>query len=233
MSDMRSVEDKGCLNHVSTHETSCGGVKRGGHRTALGKPTSSKWDDAQKWLVKLSRGGEKSHSNNEPRNSNADDRRLIAPVSITEHPECEDEEGGDGIMVHYTGIETKNVDCDESIWRSNENAGSTRSICVRDMGTEMTPMASLEPSRTGTPVPATTPAARSPIASGSSTPVRPYVNRGHVVDVGGTTRFGRELHLDGENVLEGKKVNQDSKVNPLEARAMAWDEAERARYMAR
>ncbi|KAK1415815.1 hypothetical protein QVD17_31603 [Tagetes erecta] len=231
---MRSVEDKGCLNHVSTHETG-GGVKRGGHRTALGKPTPSKWDDAQKWLVKLSRGGEKSHSNSEPRDSNADDRRLIAPVSKTEHPECEDEEGGDGIMMHYSGIETKNVNCDESMWRSNENAGSVvRSICVRDMGTEMTPMASLEPSRTGTPVPATTPAARSPITSGSSTPVRPYVNRGHMVDIGGITRFGREkVDLDGENVVESKKVNQDSKVNPLETRAMAWDEAERARYMAR
>ncbi|KAI7727294.1 hypothetical protein M8C21_027566 [Ambrosia artemisiifolia] len=234
---MRSVEDKGCLNHVS-HEASggggCGGG-RGGHRTALGKPTPSKWDDAQKWLVKLSRGGEKSHSNSEPRNSNADDRRLIAPSANHEHPSCEDEEGGEGIMVQYTGIETKNVNCDESVWRSNESAGSVvRSICVRDMGTEMTPMASLEPSRAATPVPATTPAARSPIASGSSTPVRPGVNRGHTVDVGGTTRFGRDrVGPNDENAVESKTGNPDSKVSPLETRAMAWDEAERAKYMAR
>ncbi|KAF5793671.1 putative remorin [Helianthus annuus] len=229
---MRSIEDKGCLNHVS-HETSGGGGNggghRGGHRTALGKPTPSKWDDAQKWLVKLSRGGEKSHSNSEPRNSNADDRRLIGSGSKHEYPSCEDEDGGDGIMVQYTGIETKQVNCDESIWRSNESTGSVvRSICVRDMGTEMTPMASQEPSRAATPVPATTPAARSPIASGSSTPVRPGVNRGPTVDVGGPTRFGRDrVGPNGENVVDSKPVN------PLETRAMAWDEAERAKYMAR
>ncbi|KAK9063499.1 hypothetical protein SSX86_017369 [Deinandra increscens subsp. villosa] len=235
---MRSIEDKGCLNHVSAHDTSGGGMNRGGHRTALGKPTPSKWDDAQKWLVKLSRGGEKSHSNSEePRDSNADDRRLIAPVPKKEYPSSEDEEGGDGIMVHYSGIETKKVNCDESMWRSNENSGSVaRSVCVRDMGTEMTPMASQEPSRAATPVPATTPAARSPIASGSSTPVRPCVNNGRTVDVGGTTttRFNRErVEPNGENVVESKIVDQDSKLNPLETRALAWDEAERAKYMAR
>lgn len=238
---MRSIEDKGCLNHVSTQETSGGGgVNRGGshhhhhHRTALGKPTPSKWDDAQKWLVKLSRGGEKTQWNTEPRSSNADDRRLIASGSQKEHP-CSEEDGGDGGMMNYGGIETKKVDCDDSMWRSNENSGSiVRSICVRDMGTEMTPMASHEPSRTATPVRATTPAARSPIASGSSTPVRPCPNGGHTVDAGGTTRFGRErVELSGGNVAENKTLDQDVKLNPLETQAMAWDEAERAKYMAR
>ncbi|KAL8253570.1 hypothetical protein R6Q59_031791 [Mikania micrantha] len=232
---MRSIQDKGCLNHVSTHETTGGGVNHGGHRTALGKPTPSKWDDAQKWLVKLSRGGEKSNSNSEPRDSNADDRRLIAPVPKKGYSTSEHEEGGDEIMVQYTEIEIKNVDCDDPMWRSNDNSGSVvRSVCVRDMGTEMTPMVSLEPSRAATPVPATTPAARSPIASGSSTPVRPCVKGGHTIDVGGITRFGRErVGPNGENVVESKMGNQDSKLNPLETRAMAWDEAERAKYMAR
>nr|XP_043613132.1 uncharacterized protein LOC122585101 isoform X2 [Erigeron canadensis] len=238
---MRSVQDKGCLSN----ETSRGGsgVNRGGgggshhHRTALGKPTPSKWDDAQKWLVKLSRGGEKSHSNkNEPRSSNADDRRLIAPVPKKEYPSSEDEEGGDGVMVHYGGMETKRIDCEDSMWRSNENPGSlvVRSICVRDMGTEMTPMASQEPSRTGTPIRATTPATRSPIGSGSSTPARLFHNGGHSVDMGGTTRFGRErVEPNGENVPENKASDQVSNIDPLETRAMAWDEAERAKYMAR
>lgn len=231
---MRPVEDKGCLNHVSTHELSVagGGVNRH-HRMALGKPTPSKWDDAQKWLVKLSRGGDKSHSNNEPRNSNADDRRLIAPVPKKEYPSSEDE-GGDETTSHYGGIETKKVDCDDSMWRSNENPGTiVRSICVRDMGTEMTPMASQEPSRTATPVRATTPVARSPMGSGCSTPVRPCTNGGHV-DVGGTTRFGRErVENNGENLRENKTFDEGAKLSPLETRAMAWDEAERAKYMAR
>lgn len=44
-----------------------------------------------------------------------------------------------------------------------------RSVSMRDMGTEMTPMTSQEPSRTGTPVGATTPL-RSPTSSIPSTP---------------------------------------------------------------
>ncbi|KAG8637467.1 hypothetical protein MANES_15G125100v8 [Manihot esculenta] len=44
-----------------------------------------------------------------------------------------------------------------------------RSVCMRDMGTEMTPVTSQEPSRTATPVGATTPL-RSPTSSIPSTP---------------------------------------------------------------
>ncbi|KAG2312740.1 hypothetical protein Bca52824_024297 [Brassica carinata] len=57
------------------------------HRSTMGKPAPSKWDDAQKWLsgVGLSRGGggEKNHHSRscKPRNSNADDLRLIASAS--------------------------------------------------------------------------------------------------------------------------------------------------------
>ncbi|XP_042032251.1 remorin 4.1-like [Salvia splendens] len=39
--------------------------------------------------------------------------------------------------------------------------------------------------------------------------------------------------LDGVDVLENKTDDQSSKTNPLETRAVAWDEAERAKYMAR
>ncbi|KAF5752715.1 hypothetical protein HS088_TW01G00631 [Tripterygium wilfordii] len=46
-----------------------------------------------------------------------------------------------------------------------------RAVCMRDMGTEMTPVPSQEPSRTATPVGATTPL-RSPMSSIPSTPRR-------------------------------------------------------------
>eukprot|EP00249_Psilotum_nudum_P017879 c26532_g2_i1 orf=425-1963(-) len=46
------------------------------------------------------------------------------------------------------------------------------SVSMRDMGTEMTPMPSQEPSRTGTPILATTPTVCSPISSRASTPQR-------------------------------------------------------------
>lgn len=276
---MKSIEDKGCLNYGISQEPSGsnggnfefhkgnGGTNRTSshHRTALGKPTPSKWDDAQKWLVNLSRGGEKSHSKATPRNSNADDRRLIAPIQRMEeeYDSGEEREGegrsnyhGDASSTQYE-METKKVECDESIWRINKTSkGSTsvvRSICVRDMGTEMTPVASQEPSRTATPLKATTPAARSPISSGCSTPIRcqngtlpqengqngmaSMQNGGEAAISSGNVAARRYSHdgveLNSTNIPESKSSQAIKDLNPLETRAMAWDEAERAKYMAR
>lgn len=275
---MRSIEDKGCL----TQEVAGGSCmsfefKSNGltltrsashhHRTTLGKPTPSKWDDAQKWLVNLSRG-EKNPTKASPRNSNADDRRLIAPPvpkkDYSSGDEDEDDEGANASgSVDQFDVETKTVDCDESVWRINRPASScksvVRSVCVRDMGTEMTPIASQEPSRTATPIRATTPAARSPVSSGTSTPARcqngvlalesvqpvasPIEKRGEAGrdNAGGAARQGGR---DGDgpdgvgvgvgvDAPENKTDEQSSKTNPLETRAAAWDEAERAKYMAR
>lgn len=221
------------------------------HRTTMGKPTPSKWDDAQKWLVGLSKGGEKSQSKSKPRNSNADDLRLIAPVPQKEHDyssssekEEEEEHGGcnDFMSSSTTSTtqyeaETMKVECDESIWRTNnkpsENTNSiaVQSICFRDMGTEMTPIASQEPSRTGTPIRATTPATRSPIHSGTSTPMRGQNGLASAEGHGTHTQCG-----EGSNpckVSEKKVEDHARKLSPLESRALAWDEAERAKYMAR
>lgn len=267
---MRSIEDKGILNLTPTHEISSksaanfefhkanGKGRTSQHRTGLGKPTPSKWDDAQKWLVNLSRGGEKSQSNNAPRNSNADDRRLIAPVPKKEDCSSSDDEElkvcpGSSSNARYE-VETKKVDYDDSRWRVSKPENSTpvvQSICVRDMGTDMTPIASQEPSRATTPIRAMTPAAQSPISSRSSTPVRGQsgvqaVDNGQVaikstetIEEAGrggfvTTWFSREREAPIANVVpENNNSDQAKKLTPLETRAMAWDEAERARYMAR
>ncbi|XP_022726825.1 uncharacterized protein At3g61260-like [Durio zibethinus] len=265
---MRSIEDKGCYNLGPAQEISSSSAisfefhqgngtnnSASHHRTAFGKPTPSKWDDAQKWLVGLSRGRDKSQSNTRPRNSNADDRRLIAPVPQKEQDYSSSEEGAAqangfaaAMSYKYKG-ETKNVDCDESIWRINkptENSTSVvRSICVRDMGTEMSPIASQEPSRTTTPIRATTPAATSPISSGSSTPVRCQhgVPSAEGYQAGPTSTEGRgetnaAARGNGPNgqqsrILENNNSDQTRKQNTLETQAVAWDEAERAKYMAR
>ncbi|CAN1794718.1 hypothetical protein LINPERHAP1_LOCUS20396 [Linum perenne] len=234
------------------------------HRIALGKPTPSKWDDAQKWLVGLrgGGGGDKNQIQN-PRNSNADDRRLIAPVPQQELEEEEGYSSGGEDGRGGGGDRTKKVECDdESIWRINKPAAGAnnpvsapppaiRSICVRDMGTEMTPIASQEPSRSATPIRATTPAARSPMSSGSTTPVRGAAVHHHHhhngVGGGGVVQEGFQIPTSGGGGGGGGRVNgsemnsvikmEDSgnggnPVNPLEARASAWDEAERAKYMA-
>ncbi|XP_021292727.1 uncharacterized protein At3g61260 [Herrania umbratica] len=268
---MRSIEDKACYNLGPAQEKSSSsaisfefhignGTNRASHhRTALGKPTPSKWDDAQKWLVGLSRSRDKSQSKTTPRNSNADDRRLIAPVPQKEQDYSSSEDEGAAqangfaaaLSSNYEG-ETKKVDCDEAIWRVNklaENSTSAvRSICVRDMGTEMTPIASQEPSRTATPIRATTPAARSPISSGSSTPVRCQhgVPGAEGYHAGLTSTEGRGetnaaargnapngLYGQESRIHENCNSDQARKQNTLETRAMAWDEAERAKYMAR
>ncbi|RDX90201.1 Remorin 4.1, partial [Mucuna pruriens] len=262
---MRYVEDKGCYNnHGPTQEAPNSSamysefhkgkdatrVSHSHHRTTMGKPTPSKWDDAQKWLVGLSKGGEKSHSKSKPRNSNADDLRLIAPVPQKDHDysssEKEEEENDSchdfmtstatSIAAQYEA-ETKRVECDESIWRSSnnnrscsENTIQVQPICFRDMGTEMTPIASQEPSRTGTPIRATTPATRSPIHSGTSTPMRGQNGLLQVAESDhGTTNQCGERSTSPCNRIE----DQARKLSSLESRAMAWDEAERAKYMAR
>ncbi len=60
-----------------------------------------------------------------------------------------------------------------AVGSSSPGTNNTRgSVSTRDMGTEMTPIASVEPSRTATPLRATTPNLGSPINSRPSTPDR-------------------------------------------------------------
>jgi hypothetical protein len=215
--------------------------------------------------VGLSRVGGGDRKESQPRNSNADDRRLIAPVPQMEHDYSsgEDEVGGEAAngcsisMTNQYEVETKKVDCDESVWRVNKPAqnstmSAVRSICVRDMGTEMTPIASQEPSRTTTPIRATTPAARSPVSSGSCTPVRGLNGlpgkEGYQTGLAMTestgeascaprgvsaTRHYYGQESNGSRIHENMESDQVRKVSTLETRAMAWDDAERAKYMAR
>lgn len=209
------------------------------HRSTMGKPAPSKWDDAQKWLsgVGLARGGggggDKSHHSRscKPRNSNADDLRLIASASQRER------EGEDQYVEYDDDGETKNVDCGESggsVWRKEsviDPTAAIRSVCVRDMGTEMTPIGSQEPSRTATPVRATTPVGRSPVTS----PVRAS-HGGEAVRtamMAATVTEARSVASNNNNEKIGFGDDDKKAMSAMEARAMAWDEAERAKFMAR
>ncbi|CAK7326917.1 unnamed protein product [Dovyalis caffra] len=142
---------------------------------------------------------------------------------------------------------------------------TARSVSMRDMGTEMTPLASQEPSRTGTPVRATTPI-RSPTSSRPSTPGRAapascptnppndhldpnkelsekelqMKTRREIMVLG--TQLGKmniaawaskeEEDKDASTSLKTIAADQRSK-NVIETRATAWEEAEKAKYMAR
>ncbi|XP_047959546.1 uncharacterized protein At3g61260-like [Salvia hispanica] len=244
---MRSIEEKGCVNSCPIEDNAGGSscmifdFKKGGgavsrpsphHRSSLGKPTPSKWDDAQKWLVNLSRG-ERNQAKASPRDSNADDRHLIASASRKEWAAEAEDGAGDG------GDKYKNVECDESVWREGGKGESSpksvvRAICLRDMGTEMTPIGSKEPSRAATPI-----RASSPTVSGSSSPV--IRNTGRDTGPSPAPRIeepvrdsGSTGHLSNGVKVDEIKVDDNSRaLNPLEARAAAWEEAERAKYTAR
>lgn len=271
---MKSVHNKGYYNYGSGQNSSTstssfefhkGNIASKGSsrsRTVLGslkKPTPSKWDDAQKWVSGLSNGGDLGDATTKPRPSDAEDRRLIVPVPQKDNDYCssgEEAGGGDQKIINEDEGETKKIDCNDSFWRSNkpleDSLPAMRSVCLRDMGTEMTPIASQEPSRTGTPIRATTPALRSPISSRSSTPGRCHQgtqaresyqtglksleNRNETVLLGGTNSTQwpmKEIEDPNACKIFGNNLEEAGKPNSLETRAMAWDEAERAKYMAR
>ncbi|KAK9935680.1 hypothetical protein M0R45_022769 [Rubus argutus] len=138
---------------------------------------------------------------------------------------------------------------------------TARSVSMRDMGTEMTPLASQEPSRTGTPVGATTPI-RSPTNSRPSTPSRaaqassptvPSIDhldpnkelsekektRREIMALG--TQLGKmniaawaskEEDKDASTSVKTVRAEQLAK-SIIETRAAAWEEAEKAKYLAR
>ncbi|CAK7350166.1 unnamed protein product [Dovyalis caffra] len=68
-------------------------------------------------------------------------------------------------------MDQRELSCTDSSAQDSAVVPVIRSVCMRDMGTEMTPGTSQEPSRTATPVGATTPF-RSPTSSIPSTPQR-------------------------------------------------------------
>ncbi|XVF43769.1 hypothetical protein PTKIN_Ptkin02bG0066900 [Pterospermum kingtungense] len=79
------------------------------------------------------------------------------------------------------------------------------------MRTEMTPIASQEPSRTTTPIRATTSAARSYISSGSSTPVR---CQNEVLCAGPTSTEGRgETNVGARGNGTNGPYGQESRIH--------------------
>lgn len=137
------------------------------------------------------------------------------------------------------------------------DSSTARSVCMRDMGTEMTPIASQEPSRTGTPIRSTTPA-RSPNSSRKSSPVRSVSTeetdrkesskkdvqmkiREEIKVLG--TQLGKKniaAWADGEQEEKDRStsfkknvIDEQPQQSVAEIRATAWEEAEKAKYLAR
>ena len=135
----------------------------------------------------------------------------------------------------------------------DEPETAIRSVSMRDMGTEMTPIASQEPSRTGTPI-----IASSPTSSRTPTPQRTtefslsnidsnkkemseeelQINtRQEIMDLGqrlGKTTIAAWASKEEKAAAHLTSSTTHKVVNiDMEARATDWQEAEKAKYLAR
>ncbi|KAL4586382.1 hypothetical protein LXL04_011018 [Taraxacum kok-saghyz] len=258
-------------------------TERSSHRKPVApfsKAPPSKWDDAQKWIASPTSTRPKtdskknSHGNRQPITkvvvevpvsvpAPAPDQRII-PYEEPDTKQIDSYTNSNSVLTIQdtdAAVNLSRHDSSQSIQNTTIPPPSTaRSVSMRDMGTEMTPIASQEPSRTGTPVRATTPSI-SPSSSRTTTPER----RNHqnlVADGSNSNRELSEKELQMKTRREIKALGtQLGKMNiaawaskededkgassslkdsesekcktAIEMRASAWEDAEKAKYMAR
>uniref|UniRef100_R7W8G3 Remorin C-terminal domain-containing protein n=1 Tax=Aegilops tauschii TaxID=37682 RepID=R7W8G3_AEGTA len=126
----------------------------GGEKTAAQNPTagyfsrqaSSKWNDAEKWIVNKQTVQQNTTTKGASQNQSAHQIKVLAPSRTIRR------------------VKLKPIQLQLS------PAMILKAVSVRDVGTEMTPIPSQDPSRTGTPLGSVTPT-RSPNCSIPSTPV--------------------------------------------------------------
>ncbi|KAJ4829028.1 hypothetical protein Tsubulata_047734 [Turnera subulata] len=184
---------------------------------SFSRPVPSKWNDAEKWIMKRQNAqpnfSKKNASYNQasrlqmsnmlrvaPESPNYDPKSSVSRVADTKLVDmCQPTSqmglekfsfvssgnnsigdqpyGGSPLVDQSTQskdleeVEQRDLSCTQSLTEDSTVVPVIRSVCMRDMGTEMTPIPSQEPSRTATPVGATTPL-RSPTSSIPSTPRR-------------------------------------------------------------
>ncbi|XP_062209660.1 uncharacterized protein LOC133911435 [Phragmites australis] len=233
-------------------------VKRSAPVAALlppfSRPTPSKWDDAEKWISSPNRTGRSGGATGiAPRKS---------ALAFPEH-------GGRPTAVAKVVAELPNntaflIKNSDGLTQSgsfkpaqsasivDEAAPVVRSVSMRDMGTEMTPIASQEPSRTGTPI-----IASSPTSSRIPTPQRAVEfsiskidsheemseeelqmnTRQEIIDLGqrlGKTTIAAWASKEEKAAANFTNTTADKSVDiDREIQAADWQETEKAKYHAR
>nr|CAB3447151.1 unnamed protein product [Digitaria exilis] len=189
------------------------------------KPRPSKWDDAQRWLSSSSRA---APDDDRRRSSCADDRLLLPSASMKGARHSWSSVDGATASVASGAredgeAETKRMD---SVLVSYVN--QPRCLSLRDIGTEMTPAGSKEPSRANTPRAVSLQVAEpSPPSSTAGRRRRPS---DAMMDGGSTTTPGR--HAGCERDVDSEEREGDAAA-AVSSPATAWDAAERAKHMAR
>ncbi|KAF8652914.1 hypothetical protein HU200_062342 [Digitaria exilis] len=189
------------------------------------KPRPSKWDDAQRWLSSSSRA---APDDDRRRSSCADDRLLLPSASMKGARHSWSSVDGATASVASGAredgeAETKRMD---SVLVSYVN--QPRCLSLRDIGTEMTPAGSKEPSRANTPRAVSLQVAEpSPPSSTAGRRRRPS---DAMMDGGSTTTPGRHAGCERDADSEEREGDAAAAVS---SPATAWDAAERAKHMAR
>ncbi|CAL4968398.1 unnamed protein product [Urochloa decumbens] len=201
------------------------------------KPRPSKWDDAQRWLS----SSRALPFDDRRRSSCADDRLLLpsasqkgrlswsaADAAAAAVPAGFGVSAEDDGEAEEAGTETKRVD---AVLAYGIMQQQPRCLSLRDIGTEMTPAASKEPSRANTPRATTFSAAASPAPApstarrASATPHKPRRRPD-----GGSPPGHATAASEGNDAEEGREAAAaTAAVSP----ATAWDAAERTKHMAR
>ncbi|KAL6589492.1 hypothetical protein ACP70R_050336 [Stipagrostis hirtigluma subsp. patula] len=220
------------------------------------RPTPSKWDDAEKWISSPT-------ANRTGRAGGA--TGVVPKKSALAFPEHGGRPPAIAKVVAEVPTNTATlVKNSEGLTQSDsfkpaqsasivdEPAPAVRSVSMRDMGTEMTPIASQEPSRTGTPI-----IASSPTSSRTPTPQRnvefsigkiesnkemseeelQMSTRQEIMDLG--QRLGKTTIAAWASKEEKASANLTNSTREKsvdidrESRAADWQEAEKAKYLAR
>ncbi|CDP05668.1 unnamed protein product [Coffea canephora] len=174
------------------------------------RPISSKWNDAEKWIINRQNvppgHPKKAHVHNQasrlpvlnmvrvaPENVSYENKLAVKrvdfcqpaphlaserfdPVATGSNPVSVEENGANSLIElcpeskDLMEVDTKSLSSTKSSIENATGVSTVRSVSMRDMGTEMTPIPSQEPSRTATPTGATP--LRSPTSSIPSTPRR-------------------------------------------------------------
>lgn len=245
---------------------------------SLSRPMSSKWNDAEKWII--NRAHHNPQSNNPKRTNLQSQGNRLLPLSgpsvkrvdFAQPPKFGFVSNGSvAVSGQVNGNnssiddcpESKDLPCTKTVTEESSGVPGVRSVSMRDMGTEMTPIPSQEPSRSVTPVSSTTPL-RSPTSSVPSTPRRggpgpiPMdVSNTLAGDDDGTKRelSEQELKLKARREIvelgvqlgkmniaawaskderdKGNSGNKNSNGDEYAKRAAAWEEAEKSKHAAR
>ncbi|CAH8392453.1 unnamed protein product [Eruca vesicaria subsp. sativa] len=223
---------------------------------SFSKPAPSKWDDAQKWIASPTSNRPKTGQKKGPSFGRQSSIKTVDEEPDTKRVDVSQvkkkETGGhkfvswevdsyNSVVASATEV---NLSRHDSLMATAfaQPPSTARSVSMRDMGTEMTPIASQEPSRNGTPIRATTPI-RSPVTSAPSSPGRQGLSKKELSEKEIQMKTRREIMVLGTQLGKlniaawASKEDEDKDAQTCksvsEARASAWEEAEKAKHMAR